>query len=119
MASDSNSMDFKSAVCQWLQLNEEMTNIQKIVRDKRKTLNNLSAIITNYMKNLDKEICNIGDTDAIVLKKSKTTGALKKENVFEILKKYFDNEELTKEVTDNIFNSRTIKEKDVLKKTHI
>ena len=36
MASESNSMDFKSAVCQWLQLNEEMTNIQKIVREKKK-----------------------------------------------------------------------------------
>lgn len=119
MASESNSMDFKSAVCQWLQLNEEMTNIQKIVRDKRKLMTNLSAIITNYMKNLDKEICNIGDTDAIVLKKSKSTGALKKETVYQILQKYLQNEELTKEVTEDIFNSRIVKEKDILKKTHI
>tara|TARA_B100001250_G_scaffold379768_1_gene370707 strand:- start:1296 stop:1655 length:360 start_codon:yes stop_codon:yes gene_type:complete len=119
MASDSNQIDFKTAVTEWLRLNEELSNIQKIVREKRKVINNLSAIITNYMKSIDKEICNVGDSDAIVLKKSKTTCALKKETVFEVLKKYLENEAVAQEVTEDIFKSRTTKEKDVLKKTNI
>lgn len=119
MASDSNQIEFKTAVTEWLRLNEEITNIQKIVRDKRKMLNNLSTIITNYMKSIDKEICNVGDSDAIVIKKSKTTCALKKETVFEVLKKYLENEVVAQEVTENIFKARTTKEKDVLKKTNI
>ena len=38
MASDSNQIEFKTAVTEWLRLNEEITNIQKIVRDKRKNV---------------------------------------------------------------------------------
>ena len=116
---ESTGKDFKTAVCEWLQVEEEISNIQKIVREKRKKMNNLSLLITSYMRDIDKEICNVGDSNALVIKKSKTTCSLKKDKVYEILKSCFDDVNTAQEVTETIFNSREVREKDVLKKTNI
>ena len=117
MSSETNQIEFKTAVVEWLKLNEEISNIQKIIREKRKKYAHLGTLITAFMKDVNKEICNVGDSDAIVLKKSKTTGALKKEKVLEILNSCFSDSVRAQEVTETIFNSREVKEKDVLKKT--
>ena len=98
---------------------EDISNTQRIVREKRKRMQKLSEYISIFMKQNDKEICDVGNEQALVLKKRKTTGGLKKEYIVQVLSEIVKDEQRAKEYTEKIYSLRPIKETDVLKKTTI
>jgi hypothetical protein len=108
--------EFKNSVREWLLMEESMTEIQKVLREKRKRMQKLSEYISVFMKQNNKEICDIGNEQMLVLKKRKSTGGLKKEYIINILSELVS-EEQAKEYTDKMYQLRPIKEIDVIKRT--
>lgn len=111
--------EFKQSVREWLIIEEDISNMQKVVREKRKRLQRLAEFISIYMKQNDKEICDVGNDQALVLKTRKSTGSLKKEYVMKVLSELVRDQESVKEYTDRIYNMRPIKETNVIKRTSL
>jgi aminoglycoside N3'-acetyltransferase len=111
--------EFKQGVREWLLIEDDLKNMQKVIREKRKRMQRLSEFISVYMKKNDKEICDVGNDQALVLKTRKSTGALKKEYVIKVLRELVSNDDLAKEYTERMYGMRPIKETSVLKKTLI
>lgn len=114
-----NIEEFKQGVREWLLIEEDLSNMQKVIREKRKRMQRLSEFISVYMKKNDKEICDVGNDQALVLKTRKSTGTLKKEYVIKVLRELVPNDELAKEYTERMYGMRPIKETSVLKKTSL
>jgi Glu-tRNA(Gln) amidotransferase subunit E-like FAD-binding protein len=114
-----NIDEFKSSVLEWVRIDEDLSNIQKVIREKRKRRQNLSEFIATYMQHTNKEICNIGDNNAIVLSKRKATCSLKKEHIVTVLNDLLRNEEQSKELMEKMYGMREVREKSVIKKTEI
>ena len=107
-------IDFKASVTEWIRINEEISRLQKETRTKRHRMNHLGTFIMTFMKKNNKEFCNIGDENALVLKSRKSTTGLKKENVLKVLEAYLRNEEMAKKCINEIYETRTTKEKDII-----
>jgi hypothetical protein len=73
--------EFKNTVHEWMTLNQDVKETQATLREKKKRMQHLSTYIMSYMKHIDKEVCNVGDVDALVLKTKKVTGALKRPHI--------------------------------------
>lgn len=110
--------EFKNTVREWLMIEESMTEIQKVLREKRKRMQKLSEYISVFMKQNNKEICDVGNEQMLVLKKRKTTGGLKKEYIMQVLSEVVSQEK-AKECMEKMYSLRPIKETDVIKKTSI
>lgn len=108
--------EFKNSVREWLMMEESMSEIQKVLREKRKRMQKLSEYISVFMKQNNKEICDVGNEQMLVLKKRKSTGGLKKEYIIKVLSELVS-EEQAKEYTDKMYQLRPIKESDVIKRT--
>lgn len=110
--------EFKNTVREWLMIEESMSEIQKVLREKRKRMQKLSEYISVFMKQNNKEICDVGNEQMLVLKKRKTTGGLKKEYIMQVLSEVVSQEK-AKEYMEKMYSLRPIKETDVIKKTSI
>ena len=108
--------DFKNAVREWLMIEESVTEAQKVLREKRKRMQKLSEYISVFMKQNNKEICDVGNEQMLVLKKRKSTGGLKKEYIMKVLSEIVS-EEQAKAYTEKMYELRPIKETDVIKRT--
>lgn len=110
--------EFKNSVREWMMIEESMSEIQKVLREKRKRMQKLSEFISVFMKQNNKEICDVGNEQMLVLKKRKSTGGLKKEYIMQVLKEIVS-EEKAREYTNKMYEMRPIKETDVIKRTSI
>lgn len=110
--------DFKMAVHEWLRIEEDLAAAQKVLREKRKRKQQLNDFIASYLKSQNKEICNIGDNNAIVLASRKSTCSLKKDYIVSVLNE-FHNEEQSMELMNRMYAMREVREKYVIKKTEL
>lgn len=114
---ESDLHEFKKAVIEWVRIEDELSAAQKILRDKRKRKQNLADVISQYLKNHDKTVCDLGENECLVLSTRKTTSALKKENVLSVLSEVFNGkEEMAKSVMERMYALRDTREKDVIKR---
>lgn len=118
-SSHNNIDEFKKSVIEWVRIDDDLSNIQKVIREKRKRKQYLLEFIATYMKNTNKEICNIGDNNAIILSKKKATCSLKKEHIVTVLNEVLKNEEQSKEIMEKMYSMREVREKSVIKKTEL
>jgi hypothetical protein len=117
---ESDIHEFKQAVIEWVRIEDELSAAQKILRDKRKRKQNLANVISQYLKNHDKTVCDLGDNECLVLSTRKTMSALKKENVLSVLTEVFNGKEDTaKSVMDRMYALRDTREKDVIKRASL
>jgi hypothetical protein len=107
--------DFKMALTEWIEIQENISSVQKVLKDKRNRQKKLGEFVIAYMTKEDKEICQIGEGDMVMIKKRKTTESLKRPHVEAILKDILKDEDMAKESTERIFNSRVQKETPILK----
>ena len=118
-AVNNNIDEFKNSVREWVRIDEDLSNIQKVIREKRKRKQHLSEFIATYMESTNKEICNIGENNAIVLSKRKATCSLKKEHIVTVLNDLLKNEDQSKEMMEKMYSMREVREKSVIKKTEL
>lgn len=111
--------NFKDAVHEWIQIQDYIKESQSTIRNKRKRMQQLDYYITTYLKDNNKDYCNIGDKEALCIKSSKTTCALKKEHVIKFLNQLTNNEEKAMEYTKQLFEMREIKERNTIKRINL
>lgn len=114
-----NVDEFKIAVHEWLRLEEDLANIMKVLREKRKRKQHLDQFISSFMSQQNKAICNVGDNQAIVLSTRKSTTSLKKEYIVKVLTNALKNEERALDLMNQMYAMRETREKHVIKKTEI
>jgi hypothetical protein len=114
--SNTTTYNFKDAVYEWMKLNDETTALQREVRLKRNKMNAISQYIVTFMKDQDKEVCNVGETSSLVLKKRKVTSSLKKEDVLNALRRH-TNEENATNTANMLYANRCVTFKDYIKLT--
>mgnify|MGYP000014666394 CR=1 FL=1 len=111
--------NFKEAVHEWMGIHDYISSIQSEIRQKRKRLIHLEYYITTYLRDNDKDYCNIGDKEALCVKNKKTTGSLKKEHVTAFLNRVLKNEAQAVEYTKQLYDMREIKEKPIIKRIQL
>jgi len=110
--SETTIFNFKDAVLEWMTTNNEITMMQKHIRLKRNRTTHLGNYIMEYMKEMDKELCNVGES-ALHLKKKKVTTSLKKEDILRVLTK-MSCEEVAVRETNKLFEERKVTFKDYI-----
>ena len=110
--SGTTELNFKDTVMEWMRINEEITMLQKEIRQRRNRSTHLGAFIMDAMKEMGKELCNVGEK-SLQLKQRKTTASLKKNEVEQLLRKLMSEERALKE-TNDLFENRVTKIKDYI-----
>jgi hypothetical protein len=100
-------------------IHDFISQSQSEIRQKRKRLTQLEYFITTYLRDNDKDYCNIGDKEALCVKTKKTTGSLKKEHVTSFLNRMLQNEAQAIEYTKQLYDMREIKEKATIKRIQL
>ena len=73
-------------------------------------------MIVSFMNSSEKEICNLGNDGSLQVKVSKTTQALKKDQVEQLLVQLGNTEEKAKETAQFLWDNKTKTERKVLKR---
>jgi len=102
--------EFKKAVKEYVTIHDEIADIRAVVSQKTKRKKGLTEFIIAYMKDSDKDICNLGASGVLQMKKHKTSLTLKKDYVQELLFQILNDEEKAKESAAFIFDNKASKE---------
>lgn len=109
--------DFKLAVKEYIEITDEIANIQTNLKDRKQKIKKLSEFILGYMKDNEKEICNLGDSGLLMIKQKKTKVALKKETLERLLSNILDPTNVKKSI-EYIFTNQEIKESEYLHRSN-
>lgn len=102
--------EFRRAVKEYVGLFDEIADIRAVINQKNKRKKALTEFIIAYMRDSEKDICNLGASGMIAMKKQKTTVSLKKEYVQQMLAQILQDEQKAEESTKFIFENREKKE---------
>lgn len=107
-----------SYVKDWVSIDEEMKQLQKVMREKRKKKKELNDVLIEVMKQNDID-CFDTNSGKILYSVNKTKKAITKKMLFETLQKYFNNDDdKVNEIASFILENRpenikeTIRRKD-------
>lgn len=108
--SESRDEQFKRSVKEYVALFDEIAEIRSIINQKNKKKKALTEFIIAYMKDSEKDICNLGASGVLAMKKQKTTVTLKKDFVQQMLAQILQDEQKAEESAKFIFENREKKE---------
>ena len=110
------SEDLKATVKEWLILDNEMREIQRILKEKKERKKTLTDNVIELMKAKQVDELNVND-GKLIYSQTKTKSPLNKQHISSCLGDVFKNEpEKVAKLTEHILNSRQIKVKDNLKR---
>lgn len=110
------SEDLKSTVKEWLILDNEMREIQRILKEKKERKKALTDNVIELMKAKQVDELNVND-GKLIYSQTKTKSPLNKQHIATCLGDEFKNDpEKVSKLTEHILNSREIKLKDNLKR---
>ena len=114
-----SSDQFKIAVKEWVMINDQLAETRKIVSERNKRKKQLAQVICSFMKENDKEICNLGENGILQMRKQKTQATLNKVHLHKWIGEFFQDEEKAKQLTEFVFDKKKEEsvEKDVLKRS--
>ena len=101
-------------VKQWIIIENQITKLQKEMKEKRKYKKELSAQLINVMKQHNIDCLDINN-GKIVHTKRKQKQSISKKFLLETLEKYYKDNENAQELTKFILDSRQEKEIDNIK----
>lgn len=102
--------EFRRAVKEYVVVHDEIADIRTTINQKNKRKKALTEFIIAYMKDSDKDICNLGASGMLAMKKQNTTVSLKKEHVQALLAQILNDEQKAEESAKFIFENREKKE---------
>jgi len=111
--------EFKYAVREFIRIHDELATIRKSVSEMNKKKKKFSELIVAFMKQNDKEFCNLGTEGTLAMKTSKTTLALKKEQVMLLLKQYGNDEKTAQETAEFLWSNKETRFKSVIKRSNV
>ena len=109
--------NFRDAVKEFITIEDRLSEIRKDTSMLNKRKKKLSELIINFMTSNNKEFCNLGEKGTLAVKTSKTTLALKKDQVAQLLQQLGNDETKSAEISDFLFSNKIVKERSVLKRS--
>ena len=123
MASDTESEttlytgeQFKDSVKEYIKIVDRLAEIRKDTSMLNKRKKKLTEVILAFMKTQKKEVCNLGNDGTLLMKTTKSSLALKKDQVEELLKQLGNDENKAKETAQYLWDNKTVRERNVLKR---
>lgn len=108
--------ELKSTVKEWLILDNEIREIQRILKEKKETKKTLTNSVIELMKTKDVDELNVND-GKLVYAQTKSKAPLNKQHIAKCLTDVFkDQPNQVEKITEHILNTREIKLKDNLKR---
>jgi hypothetical protein len=107
---ESKDDEFRRVVKEYVSLHDEITDIRSVMNLKTKRKKGLTEFIIAYMKDQEKDICNLGSSGVLQMKKHKTSLSLKKDYVQELLARILNDDAKAKESAEYIFENKPSKE---------
>lgn len=116
-SSSPSDPDFREAVKLYIDLHDEIDNVQKNLKDVRKRRDDLGNSILQHMRSKDIDECQLPDGGKLVRKLSKRTEALKKDHIVKELRNALGGDDMkVQTVLTNIFSLRSVEQKESLQR---
>ena len=100
---ESPEEEFKKAVKDYVLLTDQIAEIRAVINEKNKVKKRLTEFIISFMKEKDKEICNLCESGLLQMKKCKTSLSLRL-NIFLLINKAKQHTNY-KEIQINLFKN--------------
>ena len=102
-----NKEEVLGVVKQWITLDDEIKQMQKVIREKKNIKKQATEALVTTMKSNEIDCFEIGQGGSLVYTRHKTKKALSKKHLLQSLSAYFKgNGEQVKELSKFIMNSR-------------
>ena len=113
--------EFKLAVKEWVMINDQLADMRKVTAQRNKRKKELTQYIILFMKENEKEICNLGENGILHMKKQKAQATLSKDHLAKWMAEFFNDEKKAEEITKFVFDKKKEEstEKDVLKRSNV
>ena len=113
--------EFKTSVKEWVLINDRIADMRKVIAEQNKRKKQLTEYIILFMKENDKEICNLGENGILHMKRQKQQATLSKDHLTKWMSEYFKDETKAKELTTFVFEKKKEEstEKNVLKRSNM
>ena len=113
--------EFKTSVREWVMINDRISDMRKVIAEQNKRKKQLTEYIILFMKDNDKEICNLGENGILHMKTQKQQATLSKEHLTKWMSEFLKDEDKAKDLTKFVFEKKKEEsvEKNVLKRSNI
>jgi hypothetical protein len=113
--------EFKSSVKEWVLINDRIADMRKVIAEQNKRKKQLTEFVIMFMKENEKEICNLGENGILHMKTQKQQATLSKDHLTKWMSEYFRDEGKAKELTQYVFEKKKEEstEKQVLKRSNM
>ena len=112
-----NTDKFKEYVREWIRIYDRLAEIRKDTSVLNKRKKEVGAKIMLYMKTNDKEMCNLGQQGSLSMKTTKSSQALKKEDIENLLVQMGTDEDKAKETAQFLIENKRKKETNTLRRS--
>lgn len=106
----------KKNIKEWIALDNQIIEYRKEINARNKRKKQLTPMIIENMKVIEKDHCNLGNNGTLEIKERKSTVTLKKDYVEKLLTQFLHDEAKAKESAEYIFNNKEVKFTPVLKR---
>ena len=107
---------FKDSVKEYIKIHDRLAEIRKDAAMLNKRKKKLTETIIAFMKTNEKEFCYLGSDGTLMMKTSKSSLALKKEQITELLEKYGNIGSEAKDIAEYLWSNKTTRERSVIKR---
>ena len=111
-----NTDQFKEYVREWIRIYDRLAEVRKDTAVLNKRKKEVGAKIMTYMKSNDKELCNLGTQGTLTMKTTKTSQALKKDDIEQLLRQLGSDEQKAAETAQFLIENKRKKETNTLKR---
>ena len=102
-------------VKEWIKVDNEIRVLQKEMKERKERKKDLTAALVNILRDSDIDGWNTKE-GKLEYVKTKTKSALNKAHIRESLSKFIENDEQVEAMTQFIYESRGVKEKESIKR---
>ena len=107
-------------VKEWISIDEEIKQLQKLSREKRKRKKEITDALLVIMKQNEIEYVDIGKNDTLEYSKNITKKGLSKKHLIDSIKNFYKNDEsLANSLVTHILDSRSETTKETIKRNKI
>jgi hypothetical protein len=107
MTEEFNIQKIKEKMRDWVELDIELKNYKKIIKDLNKQKKDLSIDLVNFMKHKKIDMIDINNgNDTVIYQKKTVKSGISKKYLEESLMNYFSNDKTANEIVNFILNNR-------------
>tara|TARA_Y100000996_G_scaffold400684_1_gene370926 strand:+ start:1856 stop:2206 length:351 start_codon:yes stop_codon:yes gene_type:complete len=101
-----NKEQLLNNVRKWIQLDDEIKELGKHLKEKRQDKKNITSLLVDTMKENEIDCFDLAGGNKLIYQKSKLKKTLSKKHLIDAINKYINNTEKAKEMGEFILNSR-------------